>query len=132
VVVTGASSGFGNLTARALAEAGHIVYAGMRATADRNAPAVAALARLREERGVLSAPTNTMARSLLTLDTATCAHRDGDTEQACRQATAVLADLPTAYRTGLVHHRALDLYRSIPARHHPEIAVRELRDVLSA
>ncbi|MFE1835112.1 SDR family NAD(P)-dependent oxidoreductase [Streptomyces sviceus] len=52
VVVTGASSGFGNLTARALAEAGHIVYAGMRATADRNAPAVAALTRLREDRGV--------------------------------------------------------------------------------
>jgi NAD(P)-dependent dehydrogenase (short-subunit alcohol dehydrogenase family) len=57
VVVTGASSGFGNLTARALAEAGHIVYAGMRATADRNAPAVAALARLREERGVREEPT---------------------------------------------------------------------------
>lgn len=52
VVVTGASSGFGNLTARALAEAGHIVYAGMRATADRNAPAVAALTRFKEDRGV--------------------------------------------------------------------------------
>ncbi|WP_427164423.1 SDR family NAD(P)-dependent oxidoreductase [Streptomyces sp. C1-1] len=52
VVVTGASSGFGNLTARALAEAGHIVYAGMRATADRNAPAVAALTRFGKDRGV--------------------------------------------------------------------------------
>ncbi|WP_327189223.1 SDR family NAD(P)-dependent oxidoreductase [Streptomyces xinghaiensis] len=51
VVVTGASSGFGNLTARALAEAGHIVYAGMRATADRNAPAVAALAEFKKDRG---------------------------------------------------------------------------------
>lgn len=39
VVVTGASSGFGNLTARALAEAGHIVYASTRATTGRNAPA---------------------------------------------------------------------------------------------
>jgi NAD(P)-dependent dehydrogenase (short-subunit alcohol dehydrogenase family) len=46
IVVTGASSGFGDLTARALAHAGHIVYAGMRATADRNAPRVAALAEL--------------------------------------------------------------------------------------
>ncbi|GEL25095.1 short-chain dehydrogenase/reductase [Pseudonocardia sulfidoxydans NBRC 16205] len=46
VVVTGASSGFGNLTARALARAGHTVYAGMRATADRNAPRVAELAEL--------------------------------------------------------------------------------------
>ncbi|MGW3098767.1 SDR family NAD(P)-dependent oxidoreductase [Streptomyces sp. NPDC001102] len=55
VVVTGASSGFGNLTARALAEAGHHVYAGMRATTDRNAPAVAALARFGKERGLHAA-----------------------------------------------------------------------------
>lgn len=46
IVVTGASSGFGNLTARALARAGHTVYAGMRATADRNAPRVSELADL--------------------------------------------------------------------------------------
>jgi NAD(P)-dependent dehydrogenase (short-subunit alcohol dehydrogenase family) len=41
IVITGASSGFGALTARALAKAGHTVYAGIRATEDRNAPAVA-------------------------------------------------------------------------------------------
>jgi len=41
IVVTGASSGFGAMTARALAVAGHTVYAGMRATEDRNAKAVA-------------------------------------------------------------------------------------------
>lgn len=41
IVVTGASSGFGALTARALADAGHIVYAGMRETTGRNAPQVA-------------------------------------------------------------------------------------------
>ncbi|MFE1434549.1 SDR family NAD(P)-dependent oxidoreductase [Streptomyces griseoaurantiacus] len=52
VVVTGASSGFGNLTARALAEAGHYVYAGMRATTGRNAPAVADLDAFAEERGL--------------------------------------------------------------------------------
>jgi len=46
IVITGASSGFGNLTARALAKAGHTVYAGMRQTTGRNAPAVAALAEL--------------------------------------------------------------------------------------
>ena len=38
VLITGASSGFGALTARALARAGHMVYAGMRQTTGRNAP----------------------------------------------------------------------------------------------
>jgi NAD(P)-dependent dehydrogenase (short-subunit alcohol dehydrogenase family) len=42
IVITGASSGFGALTARALAKAGHTVYAGMRETAGRNAPQVQA------------------------------------------------------------------------------------------
>jgi NAD(P)-dependent dehydrogenase (short-subunit alcohol dehydrogenase family) len=44
VVITGASSGFGALTARALADAGHTVYAGMRQTTGRNAPQVQAAA----------------------------------------------------------------------------------------
>jgi NAD(P)-dependent dehydrogenase (short-subunit alcohol dehydrogenase family) len=39
IVITGASSGFGALTARALADAGHTVYAGMRDIAGRNAQA---------------------------------------------------------------------------------------------
>src|SRR5277367_6160068 len=41
IVITGASSGFGAMTARALADAGDTVYAGIRDTAGRNAPAVA-------------------------------------------------------------------------------------------
>ncbi|CDR16106.1 SDR family NAD(P)-dependent oxidoreductase [Streptomyces iranensis] len=45
ILVTGASSGFGALTARALAHAGHTVYAGIRQPDARNAPAVAELTR---------------------------------------------------------------------------------------
>jgi NAD(P)-dependent dehydrogenase (short-subunit alcohol dehydrogenase family) len=45
VVVTGTSSGFGALTVRALARAGHTVYAGIRDTAGRNAPVVAGFLR---------------------------------------------------------------------------------------
>ncbi|MDG9709497.1 hypothetical protein [Streptomyces sp. DH10] len=41
-------------------------------------------------------------------------------------------ETPAGYRTGLVRRRAQDLYEAIPAQHHHERAVRELRDVLAA
>ena len=43
ILITGASSGFGALAARALGRAGHIVYASMRGTQGRNAPQVKAV-----------------------------------------------------------------------------------------
>ena len=45
IVITGASSGFGALAARALARAGHTAYASMRETTGRNAPQLAEVAR---------------------------------------------------------------------------------------
>lgn len=52
IVITGASSGFGALTARALAQAGHTVYASMRETKERNAPQVKAAEQFSKENDV--------------------------------------------------------------------------------
>ncbi|AVA22699.1 MULTISPECIES: SDR family oxidoreductase [unclassified Rhizobium] len=52
IVITGASSGFGALTARALAKAGHTVYASMRETEGRNSPRVAEVAAFAKENGM--------------------------------------------------------------------------------
>jgi NAD(P)-dependent dehydrogenase (short-subunit alcohol dehydrogenase family) len=52
IVITGASSGFGALTARALARSGHTVYAGMRATTGRNASQVEQAKAFSQEHGV--------------------------------------------------------------------------------
>ena len=56
VLVTGASSGFGAMTVRALADAKHDVYAGMRDIGGRNAKAAAEARRYAGERGVTLRP----------------------------------------------------------------------------
>jgi NAD(P)-dependent dehydrogenase (short-subunit alcohol dehydrogenase family) len=52
ILISGASSGFGALTARALADAGHTVYAGMRDVAGRNAAAAADAAQYSKDNAV--------------------------------------------------------------------------------
>jgi len=52
ILISGASSGFGALTARMLADAGHTVYAGMRDVTGRNAEAAGDAAEYAKEHGV--------------------------------------------------------------------------------
>ncbi|NII73611.1 NAD(P)-dependent dehydrogenase (short-subunit alcohol dehydrogenase family) [Dyella sp. SG562] len=52
ILITGASSGFGALAARAMARAGHTVYASMRDTQGRNAAQVEAVKTYAKEHGV--------------------------------------------------------------------------------
>lgn len=52
ILVTGAATGFGNVTARTLAHAGHTVYASMRNTRSRNAPRVQEIRAYAAEHGV--------------------------------------------------------------------------------
>jgi NAD(P)-dependent dehydrogenase (short-subunit alcohol dehydrogenase family) len=52
IVITGASSGFGRLSANALAKAGHTVYASMRGTTGRNAAQVADVEKFARDNSV--------------------------------------------------------------------------------
>jgi len=88
ILVTGASSGFGLMTARALAQAGHTVYASMRETAGRNGPQVAAVAAWATEKGV----------DLRTVEL--------DVQSEASAETAVAAILADAGRLDVIVHNA--------------------------
>lgn len=76
IVITGASSGFGALTARALSQAGHRVYAGMRDTTGRNAPQVEAARSFAEEHGVDLRPMEMDVASQSSVDAAIAGIRE--------------------------------------------------------
>jgi NAD(P)-dependent dehydrogenase (short-subunit alcohol dehydrogenase family) len=80
VLVTGASSGFGAMTVRALADAKHVVYAGMRGIGGRNAEAADAARRYADEHGVASRPVEMDVSDQASVDGAVAAVL----EESCR------------------------------------------------
>lgn len=70
VLITGASSGFGRLTAEALARAGNVVYASMRDVAGRNAGNAAEMAETSQREGIDLRPVELDVQSEPSVDTA--------------------------------------------------------------
>jgi len=70
IIVTGASSGFGAMTVRHLADAGHTVYAGIRSISTRNQQAAADAQAYADEHGVELRPIEMDVTDQESVDTA--------------------------------------------------------------
>jgi NAD(P)-dependent dehydrogenase (short-subunit alcohol dehydrogenase family) len=73
ILVTGASSGFGAMTVRALADAKHVVYAGMRDIGGRNAQAAEAARLYANQHGVTLRPIEMDVSDQASVDSAVAA-----------------------------------------------------------
>ena len=94
IVVTGASSGFGRMTAEALAKAGHTVYASMRDVAGRNAKAAAELVQASKRDGVVVRRTRPGRLNMRRVPTRTSRRMFRRPLQPSFQMTPILQALP--------------------------------------
>lgn len=78
IVITGASSGFGAMTAQALAEAQHVVYAGMRDVGGRNKSAAQTARTYSDEHGVALRPVDMDVSSQGSVDRAVATILDAE------------------------------------------------------
>jgi hypothetical protein len=76
-------------------------------------------------------PSDYQRRANVLLHQAMCTVVDGGTEPGAQQATAVLHDLPAAYRSNMITETGRMVLRTVPPDHRERPAVTELREALA-
>jgi hypothetical protein len=76
-------------------------------------------------------PNDYQRRANVLLHQAMCTVVDGGTEPGAQQATAVLHDLPAAYRSNMITETGRMVLRAVPPDHRERPAVAELREALA-